>query len=284
MNWKASQKSKQGWSSLVQKLTAENIVYKQSPTFSLEDISLQFPSQQVTSIIGPNGSGKSTFLKVLTNLIKPDTGIVVINDEAVATMKAKVLAKKMTMLSQVQNNDLDLTVRELVSHGRLPHRKWYEKLTTEDFEKIDWAISITNLKHLEDKPIQQLSGGERQRAWIAMAVVQSPDILLLDEPTTYLDISHQLEVMELVRYLNKTLDMTIVMVLHDINQAAQYSDYLIVMKNGEVVESGSPIDVMNEALFRNVFSIHAKIVKENGVPTFTATGLVESNIKEIPQK
>lgn len=268
---------------MAQQLTAENIVYNQSPTFSLENISMQFPSQQVTSIIGPNGSGKSTFLKVLTNLIKPDKGIVVINDQSVAAMKSKALAKKMTMLSQVQNNDLDLTVRELVSHGRLPHRKWYEKLTTEDFQKIDWAISITNLEHLENKPIQQLSGGERQRAWIAMAVVQSPDILLLDEPTTYLDISHQLEVMELVRYLNETLEMTIVMVLHDINQAAKYSDYLIVMKNGEVVENGTPLEVMNEALFREVFSIHANIVRENGVATFTATGLVESKIKDIPR-
>ncbi len=268
---------------MTQKLTAENIVYKQSPTFSLEGISLQFPPQQVTSIIGPNGSGKSTFLKVLTNLIKPDQGIVVINDQSVSAMKAKALAKKMTMLSQVQNNDLDLTVRELISHGRLPHRKWYEKLTTEDFNTIDWAISITNLKHLEDKPIQQLSGGERQRAWIAMAVVQSPDILLLDEPTTYLDISHQLEVMELVRYLNEKLDMTIVMVLHDINQAAKYSDYLIVMKDGEVVKSGVPTEVMNEALFREVFSVHANIIKEDGIPTFTATGLVESKIKDVPR-
>lgn len=188
------------------------------------------------------------------------------------------------MLSQVQNNDLDLTVRELISHGRLPHRKWYERLTTEDLKTVEWAISITNLEHLKDKPIQQLSGGERQRAWIAMAVVQSPSILLLDEPTTYLDISHQLEVMELVQYLNEKLNMTIVMVLHDINQAAKYSDYLIVMKDGEVVKSGKPLEVMNESLFREVFSIHANIIEEDGVPTFTATGLVESKIKDIPSK
>lgn len=269
---------------MVQKLTAENIMYKQSPTFSLDGISMEFPPEQVTSIIGPNGSGKSTFLKVLTNLIKPDAGLVVINDQSVARMKANALAKKMTMLSQVQNNDLELTVKELISHGRLPHRKWYEKLTAEDMATVEWAISITNLAHLKHKPIQQLSGGERQRAWIAMAVVQSPSILLLDEPTTYLDISHQLEVMELVQYLNEKLRMTIVMVLHDINQAATYSDYLMVMKNGEMVQSGPPLDVMNETLFREVFSIHAKIVKENGVPTFTATGLVDSKMKEMPRK
>lgn len=254
-------------------------MYKQSPKFSLEDISLQFPAQQVTSIIGPNGSGKSTFLKVLTNLIKPDEGTVVINEQSITDIKTKALAKKMTMLSQVQSQELDLTVRELISHGRLPHRKWYEKLTGEDFEMIDWAIDITNLTHLADQPIQELSGGERQRAWIAMAVVQSPDILLLDEPTTYLDISHQLEVMELVQYLNEQLKMTIIMVLHDINQAAKYSDYLIVMKDGEVVESGVPTKVMNPALFREVFAVHADIVIENGIPNFTVNGLVESKIK-----
>lgn len=266
---------------MTKKLLTENIFYKQSPTFSLEDISLQFPEQKVTSIIGPNGSGKSTFLKLLTNLIKPDQGTVMINDESVAEIKSKILAQKLTMLSQVQNNQLDLTVRELISHGRLPHRKWYERLTTEDYQKIDWAISITNLEHLDNKQIQLLSGGERQRAWIAMAIVQSPDILLLDEPTTYLDISHQLEVMEIVHYLNRKLKMTIIMVLHDINQAAKYSDYLVVMKDGRLVESGTPEEVINEKLFQDVFSIYTNITKVNGIPTFTPTGLVDSKIKDI---
>jgi iron complex transport system ATP-binding protein len=256
-------------------LTAEGISYQQSLTFSLQDISIHFPKQKVTSIIGPNGSGKSTFLKVLTNLLSQDKGIVTIGGTEVSKMNAKALARKMTMLSQVQNDDLDLNVRELISHGRLPYRKWYEKLTNDDAEIIDWAISVTNLNDLQYQSINQLSGGERQRAWIAMAIVQSPDILLLDEPTTYLDISHQLEVMELVRYLNKKLNMTIIMVLHDINQAAKYSDHLIVMQDGRVVQSGNPKQVFNKALFRDVFSIHVKISEEGGYLSFTPTGLVK---------
>lgn len=256
-------------------LTAERISYKQSLAFSLQDISIHFPKAKVTSIIGPNGSGKSTLLKVLTNLLAQDEGIVAIDGVEVSKMNVKFLARKMTMLSQVQNHDLDLTVRDLISHGRLPYRKWYEKLTDDDAEMINWAISITNLENLQHQSIKNLSGGERQRAWIAMAIVQSPDILLLDEPTTYLDISHQLEVMELVRYLNTKLHMTIIMVLHDINQAAKYSDHLIVMQNGKVVQNGSPRKVINEDLFRDVFSIHAKISEEEGYLSFTPTGLVK---------
>lgn len=264
------------------KLVAKHIRFQQSNTFALQNISLQFTEQKITTIIGPNGSGKSTLLRVLTNLIKPDRGAVLINDEQVSQMKTKILAQKMTMLSQVQSNHLDLTVWELVSHGRLPHRKWYEKLTNTDNEKINWAISITNLEDLKHQSIQHLSGGERQRAWIAMAIVQSPDILLLDEPTTYLDISHQLEVMEIVKYLNKTLNMTIVMVLHDINQAAKYSDELIVMQEGEIVEKGTPKQVINEKLFRDVFSIHAHITTKDGVPSFTPNGLLDNHIQSIP--
>lgn len=260
------------------KLVAEKISFQHSPSFSLDDISMHFPAEKVTSIIGPNGSGKSTFLKVLTNLLSQDKGVVTIDGTEVSQINTKVLAQKMTMLSQTHNHELDLTVNELISYGRLPHRKWYEKLTREDEDIIQWAMEITHITHLQYQPIKQLSGGERQRAWIAMAIVQSPDILLLDEPTTYLDISHQLEIMELVHYLNQTVKMTVIMVLHDINQAAKYSDYLIVMQNGRLVKSGSPKEILDKALFRDVFSIHAKISEEDGITSFTPTGLVKKNI------
>lgn len=265
----------QGEVGMSSSLAAEQISYRQSPSFSLNNISMRFPKQKITSIIGPNGSGKSTFLKVMTNLLKQDNGVVKIDGKEVSTMNSKELARKMTMLSQTHNHDLDFTVRELISHGRIPHRKWYEKLSNKDEEMIDWAISITNLSHLQYQSINQLSGGERQRTWIAMAVVQSPDILLLDEPTTYLDISHQLEIMDLVRYLNRELKMTIIMVLHDINQAAKYSDHLVVMKDGEIVRHGTPNEIINEELFRDIFSIRVKIDREDGVPYFRPIGLVK---------
>lgn len=256
-------------------LAAEQICYKQSLSFAMQNLSLSIQAEKITSIIGPNGSGKSTLLRLLTHLIEPDEGYVSIDGKEISSIHSRKLAKMMTMLSQSQNQDLELTVRDLISHGRLPHRKWYEKLTAEDQEKIDWSISITNLTHLQHQSIKKLSGGERQRAWIAMAVVQSPEILLLDEPTTYLDIAHQLEVMELVRYLNTSLKMTIVMVLHDINQAAKYSDHLVVMKGGEIYTTGKPLDVINENLFKNVFLIDAKIREEDGVPFFTPISLLD---------
>lgn len=259
-------------------LTAEKISFEQSHSFSLHDISVHFPKEKVTSIIGPNGSGKSTLLKVLTSLLAQDKGVITIDGTEVSQMDPKVLARKMTMLSQTHNHDLDLTVNELVSYGRLPHRKWYEKLTSDDYDIIHWAISITHLTHLQDQSIKQLSGGERQRAWIAMALVQSPDILLLDEPTTYLDISHQLEILELVQYLNHNVNMTVIMVLHDINQAAKYSDYLIVMQDGKIVKNGQPHEIIDKALFRDVFSIHANITDVDGIPSFTPTGLVNKNV------
>ncbi|MED3553490.1 ABC transporter ATP-binding protein [Cytobacillus praedii] len=253
---------------------AEHVSYKQSSTFSIHNLSLHVQSEKITSIIGPNGSGKSTLLRIMTNLIHPNEGFVSIDGKKVSIIHSRELAKTITMLTQTQNNELELTVRDLVSHGRLPHRKWYENLSQKDEEMINWAIYITNLTHLQHQSLKRLSGGERQRAWIAMAVVQSPKILLLDEPTTYLDIAHQLEIMELVKYLNKELHMTIMMVLHDINQASKYSDHIVVMKNGEIYTSGKPIEVINQNLFRTVFSIDAKISDEDGAPFFTPKSLI----------
>lgn len=256
-------------------LTVGKISYRQSLSFAIENLSVQIQPGMVTSIIGPNGSGKSTLLRLMTNLTSPDDGSIVIDGKKISSIHPKKLAKMMTMLSQTQNHELELSVRELISHGRLPHRKWYEKLNEEDMGKIDWAISITNLEHLQHQSIRRLSGGERQRAWIAMAIVQSPQLLLLDEPTTYLDISHQLEVLELVQYLNTNLNMTVVMVLHDINQASKYSDHLIVMESGRIFTAGKPIDVINQALFKDVFHIEAEVREENGVPYFTPIGLLK---------
>lgn len=262
-------------------LVAQQICYEQSATFSLKDISVSFPRGEIISIIGPNGSGKSTFMSVLTNLLKQDRGTVMIDGKELSAFQGKDLARKLTMLSQVQASDVDLTVYELISHGRLPHHKWYERLSDEDDEIINWAIAITNLEHLRNQSITRLSGGERQRAWIAMAIVQSPEILILDEPTTYLDISHQLEVMELVSYLNTELKMTIIMVLHDINQAAKYSDKLIVMRAGQIIQEGTPHEIIREDLFRDVFAVNARIILEGGVPVFWPISLVDNKFSEV---
>jgi len=249
-------------------LVAENLDLLLSATFSINDVSLQFKKGEIVSIVGANGSGKSTVLRLLTKLIMPASGCVYLDGKRIDEMTQKAIAQKLTMLPQVHDHNLDLTVYDLVKHGRNPFRKWYEVVGAEDKEIIEFAISVTNLKELRYRPLQSLSGGERQRAWIAMSLAQTPDILLLDEPTTYLDIAHQLEVMELIRRLNEENGITIVMVLHDLNQAARYSHRLIAMKDGSLVCQGPPSEIFNPKFFKEVFGIDVNIYYDEGIPFF----------------
>src|SRR5699024_2628658 len=171
----------------------------------------------------------------------------------ISTMNSKEVAKKLAMLQQTQESQADLTVQELIEYGRYPPQKSYNRLSKEDVEIVQWAIRVTKLQKDKDRLLHTLSGGERQRAWIELAIAQRPKILLLDEPTTFLDISHQLDVMELLEQLNKEHGMTILMVLHDINQAAKYSDRLVVMKNGSIRYDGVPQCVLCREMFQTVF-------------------------------
>ncbi|WP_373426106.1 ABC transporter ATP-binding protein [Paenibacillus radicibacter] len=232
-------------------------------------MSLEVREGEIVSLIGPNGSGKSTLLRLLARLLDPVRGEVWLDGKELRVMSSADIAKKLAMLPQMHDHQLDFTVRELVEFGRHPHKNWFERLGGEDEEIIKWALSVTNLTTYEHRTLPSLSGGERQRAWIAMAIAQRPKVLLLDEPTTYLDISHQLEVMELVQNLNRQFKMTIIMVLHDINQAAQYSDRLIVMKKGEVVYDGIPQCVLCKSMFQHVFEIDVDIYDDGNKPFFT---------------
>ena len=250
-------------------LLTNKVAFRHSETFSLEDINVEITKGEIVSLIGPNGSGKSTMLRVISNLLKPNEGSVLLDGNEIKTLSRQAIAKKLTMLPQVHNNELDLTVRELVSFGRNPHKGWFQKLDYEDEKIIDWALEVTNLQSYEFRFLQSLSGGERQRAWIAMAVAQRPSVLLLDEPTTFLDIAHQLEVMELVQMLNERFGMTIVMVLHDINQAAGYSDRLIVMKNGRIEYDGNSACVICKQMFQDIFEIDVDIYNDGERPFFT---------------
>lgn len=243
--------------------------YRHGQDFQLDVGNFKIKKGEIISLLGPNGSGKSTWLRVISRLNKPDTGSVILDGNDIHTMKNIDVAKKLAMLPQMQDHKLDITVNELIEYGRYPHRGNYRKLTSEDREIINWAIDVTKLDKYRNRLLQSLSGGERQRAWIAMAVAQRPEVLLLDEPTTFLDISHQLEVMELVRELNAKLGMTIVMVLHDINQAASYSDRLVVLKAGEIKYDGNPQCVLCREMFQSIFDIDAHIDERNGTPFFT---------------
>ncbi|MBM7661858.1 iron complex transport system ATP-binding protein [Bacillus mesophilus] len=262
-------------------LNAEQLSYGYVNTQFISELSISFHKGEMVSIIGPNGSGKSTVLRLMTRLLKPKNGVVYLEGEKINGLPSKDIAQKMTMLPQINDHRLDLTVRDLVKYGRHPYLKWYEEYNTNHNQYIDWAIAATNLTALQHRSLQTLSGGERQRAWIAMSIAQTPNILLLDEPTSYLDIAHQLEVMELLKELNRSLGITIIMVLHDVNQAAKYSHRIIAMKDGNVVRQGEPREVYNCEFFRDVFSIEAKVHMEGSHPICDPYGLVSYQQKTI---
>ncbi|MCR1973338.1 ABC transporter ATP-binding protein [Clostridium sporogenes] len=227
----------------------------------VKNFNLKVDKGDMLTIIGPNGSGKSTVLKAIGRLLKPMEGIIHLDGKLLWDMNNKDIAKEMACLSQHNSAPKDMTIRRIVGFGRNPHKAWFESLNKEDEEIIDWALENTNLKHMENKKITSVSGGERQRAWLAMALAQKPKVLLLDEPTTYLDINNQIEILELVRQLNKNLKLTVVMVLHDLNQAAKYSNRVLVLKNGEIQALGKPEEILNKKLIRDVYSVDMNILK-----------------------
>ena len=241
-------------------LRGENISfsYVRDKAF-IENLNINIPKGKITTILGPNGSGKSTLLSILSTYNKPSKGDVFIGDKNLKTLKTKEIAKLIATVHQHNESPEDLDVKTLISYGRVPHHKHGSNKKDEDEKIINWAISSTNLDDLKDKKVMSLSGGQRQRAFIAMALAQKTDILLLDEPTTYLDIFHQIEVLDLVKKLNEEYKMTIVMVLHDINQAIKYSDNIVIMKNGKIIEEGTPKSVINEKSIKTVYNVEGII-------------------------
>ncbi|ETY73581.1 iron-dicitrate ABC transporter ATP-binding protein [Lactiplantibacillus fabifermentans T30PCM01] len=238
--------------------------YAQHPI--INDLSITIPRGQITTLIGPNGSGKSTLIRAMAKLLKIDQGVLTFDDQNLTTLSHKMLAKKLAVLPQTTQAKPELTVAELVTFGRLPYRKPLSGLTALDREKIDWALTKAHLTTLKDRPLTNLSGGQRQRAWIAMAIAQDTDTIILDEPTTYLDLPHQLEVMQLIQELNQSADRTIIMALHDLNHAARFSDNLIAIKDGALAASGTVNDVMTAENLRRIFNIDATLIAYEGRP------------------
>lgn len=218
----------------------------------------------ITTIIGPNGSGKSTFLKAITRLIKYHNGSVHINDKNIEAFKGKDIAKMIAVLPQRHLAAPDFKVEELVSYGRTPHKKWYDNKADYADPIVQWAMKCTNVSHLKKKSINEISGGEAQRVWIATVLAQNPEILFLDEPTTYLDISHQLETMNLVKKLNKEHGIGVVMVLHDLSHALEVSDRIIVLKDGKKYDEGKPMDVITSKMMKEVYNVDCNIIKIEG--------------------
>ncbi|WP_129115215.1 ABC transporter ATP-binding protein [Halegenticoccus tardaugens] len=217
------------------------------------------PAGEVTALVGPNGSGKSTLLRAMSNQLTPDRGSVVLDGEDVHALGTKQLARKLGLLSQENEAPGSLTVEDLVYHGRYPHRGFFESVTEDDAAAVETALSLAGVTHLRDSDVGNLSGGQKQLAWIAMVLAQETDVLLLDEPTTYLDLHHQLRVMEVIRTLKDERDVTVAVVLHDIGQAARFADNLIAMKDGELYDWGPPRRVVTEELLRDVFRVDATV-------------------------
>jgi ABC-type cobalamin/Fe3+-siderophores transport system ATPase subunit len=242
------------------KLAADDLVLSYGATPIVDHVSLHIPEGKVSAFLGPNGSGKSTIFRALARLLRPRHGTVVIDGTAIGSMTTKQVARKLAILPQQPVTPESITVEDLVWYGRHPHRKPLVASGAADREAVEWAIRATQLEGLRAHPVDALSGGQRQRAWIALALAQDTSILLLDEPTTFLDLSHQLEVLELCAELNREQGKTVVMVLHDVNLAAEYCDHLFVIKNGQVFTQGSPEEVLTCELIRDVFDVDTQVI------------------------
>ena len=240
----------------------QNVSVQYGKKSILTNLSLEVPKGKVMTLIGQNGCGKSTLLRIIPRAVTPKSGFCTLDDRPICAYPSKILARRIAYLAQVHTSPPDIDVRTLVSYGRYPYRRAGRGLTKADGEIITNVIRLTGLKTLSEQPLSTLSGGERQRAWIAMTVAQEPEILILDEPTTYLDIGYQMEVLELVRHLNRTLGITILMVLHDLNLAARYSDILAAIRDGSVYTSGTPNEVLTPENLRALFGIDATVTRD----------------------
>jgi len=212
-------------------ISIESLSLGYNDTLIIENLDLEIPKGEITVFIGGNGCGKSTLLRSIARLLKPKSGAIILNGKELTSLASKEIAKQLAILPQSPIAPEGLTVYQLVKQGRYPHQSWLKQLTKEDEEKVENALSVTKLTNLKDRSIDELSGGQRQRAWIAMTLAQNTDIILLDEPTTYLDMTHQIEILDLLFELNEKENRTIIMVLHDLNLACRYAHNLVAIKD-----------------------------------------------------
>jgi iron complex transport system ATP-binding protein len=236
------------------------LAYEGAPV--VRNLDLGIPAGKITVLVGANGCGKSTLLRGLARLLKPKSGMVYLDGKEIVRLKSKTVAKKLGMLTQSPIAPEGLTVRDLVTMGRYPYQNWLQQWSKEDEQKVAEALEITAMRKLADRSLDKLSGGQRQRAWIAMILAQDTDILLLDEPTTFLDLSHQVELLDLLQELHESKGKTIVMVLHDLNLACRYADYLVAVHQGKVYATGTPERVMTEEMVQEVFGLECRIVSD----------------------
>ncbi|MBP2171430.1 iron complex transport system ATP-binding protein [Erwinia toletana] len=228
----------------------------------IDQLDLSLPPGKVSVLIGSNGSGKSTLLKSFARLLQPQQGTVILNGSDIRQKSTATVARELAILPQMPSAPEGITVRQLVSLGRYPYQNWLQQWSAQDEEQVSHALQQTGMTSLAARPVDALSGGQRQRAWIAMTLAQDTDIVLLDEPTTFLDLAHQMEVLDLLRELNRNQQKTIVMVLHDLNLACRYADHLVAIHNRTVYAQGAPQEILTEQLVNRVFGLNCRIIAD----------------------
>ncbi|MFJ6484728.1 ABC transporter ATP-binding protein [Streptomyces sp. NPDC091682] len=243
------------------RLAARGVTVGYGGRVVIDDLHVSIPPQVITTIIGSNGCGKSTLLRTLSRLLKPTSGSVVLDGEDIGRLRTRDVAKKLGLLPQAPVAPEGLTVADLVARGRHPHQSWLRQWSSDDADVVARALAMTGVSDLADRPVDALSGGQRQRVWISMTLAQGTDLLLLDEPTTYLDLAHAIDVLDLVDDLHES-GCTVVLVLHDLNLATRYSDNLIVMKAGSILAQGHPRDVITAELLYEAFGLRAKVIDD----------------------
>jgi iron complex transport system ATP-binding protein len=250
------------------RLAAEHVRLAYDDRVVVDDLELRLTDGSFTAIVGPNGCGKSTLLRALGRLLRPTSGQVLLDGRAIARTPTREVAKVLGLLPQSPVAPEGLTVADLVARGRHPHQSWLRQWSRDDEALVGEALAWTGMTDLAARPVDALSGGQRQRAWISMALAQGTDLLLLDEPTTYLDLAHQIDVLDLVARLHAERGRTVVVVLHDLNLAARYAQRLVAMKDGDLVASGTPEEVLTEALLAEVFELEARVLPDpvSGTP------------------
>ncbi|MGY1843817.1 ABC transporter ATP-binding protein [Modestobacter sp. SYSU DS0875] len=244
------------------RLAADGVRLAYGEKVVVDSLDLELTDGSFTAIVGPNGCGKSTLLKALGRLLRPTGGTVLLDGRAITSTPTREVAKVLGLLPQTPLAPEGLTVADLVARGRHPHQSWLRQWSSDDEAVVAEALGWTDMAELADSPVDALSGGQRQRAWISMALAQGTDLLLLDEPTTYLDLAHQVDVLELVGRLHAERGRTVVVVLHDLNLAARYAQRLVAMKDGVLVAAGTPAEVLTEQLLADVFELEARVVPD----------------------